>query len=131
MEREIVCLDTSILIEFFRKKIKETTALYKLAERNYSFSISAITSFEIYRGVTPQQKLFWDSLFEEIVIIPFDEAASKIAASLLQRLTVQNKQIALPDLFIAATAIHNNLKLVTLNKKDFEKIEILDLLSDF
>jgi tRNA(fMet)-specific endonuclease VapC len=131
MEREIVCLDTSILIDFFRKKIKETTAFYKLSERNYSFSITAITSFEIYRGVTSAQKLFWDSLFEEIDVIPFDEPASKIAANLLQKLTMQNKQIALPDLFIAATAIHKNLKLVTLNKKDFEKIEDLDLLSDF
>lgn len=64
MKREIVCLDTSILIDFFRKKTKENTTFYKLSDQNF-------------------------------------------------------------------TSIHNNLKLVTLNKKDFEKIEGLLLLSDF
>src|SRR5436190_1512572 len=57
MEREIVCLDTSILIDYFRKKSKEDSTFYKLTAYSYSFAVTTITVFEIYRGVTPIQKL--------------------------------------------------------------------------
>lgn len=129
MEREIICLDTSILIDYFRKKNKETTSFYKLSEFNYSFTVTSITTFEIYRGITPLQKPFWDTLFQQTEIIPFNEQASKIAASLLQRLNLKNNQMALPDLFIAPIVIQKNMKLATLNRKHFEKVVELELLS--
>ena len=131
MEREIVCLDTSILIDYFRKKNKEVTTFYKLTEHPYSFAVTTITIFEIYRGVTPIQKPFWDALFHQTEVISFDERSSKIAASLLQRLNLKNSQIALPDLFIASIAIHKQIKLATLNRKHFEKIVELELLPAF
>ena len=128
MEREIVCLDTSILIDYFRKKSKDETTFYKLTEVPYSFAVTSITVFEIYRGVTQIQKSFWDDLFNQMDILPFDERASKIAASLLQKLNLKNNQIALPDLFIAAIAIQKQIKLATLNRKHFEKVVELELL---
>ena len=126
MEREIVCLDTSILIDYFRKKNKETSTFYKLSELNFSFSTTSISTFEIYRGVTVLQRPFWDSLFEQVEVIPFGEEASKIAARLMQVSGLKNR-VELPDLFIAAISIQRNLRLATLNRKDFEKIEELRL----
>jgi predicted nucleic acid-binding protein len=131
MEREIVCLDTSILIDYFRKKSKEESTFYKLTERPYTFAVTTITIFEIYRGVTPIQKQFWDALFYQMEILSFDERSSKIAARLLQRLNSKNNQIALPDLFIAAIVIQRQIKLATLNRKHFEKIIELELLPAF
>src|SRR6478736_1682822 len=107
MEREIICLDTSILIDYFRKKNKEETAFFKLTESFYSFAVTSITTFEIYRGVTAAQKTFWDALFLQMEIMPFDGEAARIAARVLQKLNLKNNQVALPDLFIAAIAIQN------------------------
>jgi len=130
MERKVICLDTSILIEYFRARTKETTVFFYLTERNFSFAVTSITTFEIYRGVNDLQKSFWDEVFAQMEILPFDEGASKIAATILQTLSKKNRQIALPDLFIASVAIRHNIKLATLNRKDFEKIGISNLLVD-
>jgi predicted nucleic acid-binding protein len=130
MEREIICLDTSVLIDYFRKKIKENYFFYKLAESRFDFVTTAITTFEIYRGITSEQKLFWDELFNVIKVAQFDEQSSRITADLFQLLHHQNKLIAIPDLFIASIALRNNYKLATLNRKDFERIESLQILSN-
>ena len=119
MEGEIVCLDTSILIDYFRKKNKENSFFYKLIELGYSFSVTSITTFQIYRGIIAQQRSFWDDLFRRIEVLSFDEEASKMAATLLQKLNSRNNPLALSDLFIAAIAIQNKQRLVTLNKKHF------------
>jgi predicted nucleic acid-binding protein len=43
----------------------------------------------------------------------------------------RNFKIKLPDAVIAATAIHNNLILVTRNIKDFKDMEDLEIYSPF
>ena len=108
-----------------------SVSFYKLAELPYSFAVTTITIFEIYRGVTLTQKPFWDTLFHHMEVISFDEHSAKIADSLLQKLSPKNNQIALPDLFIAAIAIDKQIKLATRNRKDFEKIVELELLPAF
>jgi predicted nucleic acid-binding protein len=40
----------------------------------------------------------------------------------------KRKQIALADLFIAATAISNQLSFATLNRKHFDRIEELNII---
>ena len=45
MENQLVFLDTGILIDFFRKRDKRKTHLFKLAEKNYQFAVSIITKF--------------------------------------------------------------------------------------
>lgn len=71
---------------------------------------------------------FWNTLLQQIEVLPFDQSASKIAVDIHHALKRKRKQIATPDLFIAAKAIANGLKLSTLNKKHFERIEALDLI---
>jgi predicted nucleic acid-binding protein len=55
---KIILLDTSILIEHFRKKDKSKTTLYKLSEKNYRFSISTVTYYEIFIGWEKGDALF-------------------------------------------------------------------------
>jgi len=45
-------------------------------------------------------------------------------------LTKRNKIIGLKDILIASTALTNNLKISTLNLKDFERIEKLKILKE-
>ena len=57
MEHNLICLDTSILIDFFRSKEKEKTTFYKLSE-NYDFAISIITRYEFALGFKDPQNPF-------------------------------------------------------------------------
>jgi len=128
MENEIILLDTSILIDFYRKKDKSKSHLYKLSENYSSFSISAITHFEIYIGAPAAQIEFWDNFFLNLTILPFDTEISKTAAIIYHELKRINKQIDIPDLFIAATAVSHNMSCATLNRKHFERISQLKLI---
>ena len=44
-----------------------------------------------------------------------------------RQLKLKRKQIDLADLFIAVTAITNNLPFATLNRKHFERIDTLNI----
>jgi tRNA(fMet)-specific endonuclease VapC len=102
--------------------------LDKLGRQGYSFAISAVTKYEIYSGATQSQIVFWDSVLRAITVLPLNEAAVDTAVTTNITLKKKRKQIDLADLFIAATAITNNLPLATLNRKHFERIDLLKLI---
>jgi len=127
MENEVVLLDTSILIEYYRKKDKSKSVLVHLFQTYSIFAISAVTHFEIYTGASNDQIDFWNEFFQEITVLPFNAEISREAADIDAALKKKRKQIAVPDLFIAATAIYHNIPLVTLNKKHFERVDQIQL----
>lgn len=49
MDRQIICLDTSVLVEYFRKKDKSKSFFIELTFK-YKFAISVITKLEILNG---------------------------------------------------------------------------------
>ena len=128
MANKIILVDTSILIDYYRKADKEKSTWINLVRQGYSFAISAVTKYEIYSGATPSQLAFWDSVLQAIIVMPLDEASVDKAVILNNLLKKKRKQIDLADLFIAATAVANNLPLATLNRKHFERIDTLTLI---
>ena len=128
MANNIILADTSILIDYFRKSEKLNSVLIALFDQGYNFAISAITHYEIYSGATAFQIPFWNNLLNRTKVLPFDNLISQIAVDINAELKRKRKQIGLADLFIAATAISNNLPLSTLNKKHFERIDKLSLI---
>ncbi len=129
MDKKLICLDTSILIDYYRKKNKSKTKFVQLSEK-YQFSISVITKLEILTGINESQKDFWNNVFGKIEIVPLNEKDVEIAADIIRTLTKQNKIIGLKDILIGATAVSNNLELSTLNNKDFKRIGGLTLIED-
>jgi predicted nucleic acid-binding protein len=128
MADKIVLVDTSILIDYYRKTDKERSVWINLVRQGYSFCVSAVTKYEIYAGATPKQLTFWNSIFLAITFMPLDEISVDTAVAINSELKKKRKQIDLADLFIAATAIAHNLSLVTLNKKHFDRIDALILI---
>ncbi len=128
MANKIILIDTSILIDYYRKTDKENSALIALVRQDYSFSISAITKYEIYAGALPNQLTFWNNVLQAITIIPFDEISVDTAVTINSTLKRKRKQLNLVNLFIAATAVAHNLSLATLNRKHFERIETLNVI---
>jgi predicted nucleic acid-binding protein len=128
MANKIVLADTSILIDLFRKSEKANSRFVQLALEGYEFQISAITDYEVYSGATTAQLPFWDGLLQKVKVLPFDKDVVKMAVSINNRLKQKRKQIELADLFIAATALANNLFFATLNKKHFARIDELKII---
>ena len=120
-------MDSSILIVYYRKTNKANAVWVSLIDKGYEFAISAITKYELYSGATQSQITFWDSILTAISVIPFDEGCVDTAVQINAVLKQKRKQIDLADLFIAATAMTNNLPITTLNKKHFERIDGLSV----
>ena len=128
MENTTLVLDTSILIDYYRKTDKENSVWVNLVKNRYDFSISVVTKYEIYSGATKSQLIFWNSIFKMIEVKSFDEVTSDIAVKINADLKRKRKQIDIADLFIAATAVACNCPLATLNKKHFERIDGLEII---
>ncbi|WP_018621458.1 type II toxin-antitoxin system VapC family toxin [Spirosoma luteum] len=128
MADKIILVDTSILIDYYRKTDKEKSVWISLVRQSYSFAVSTVTKYEIYAGATTSQLTFWDTVFQAITVIPLDELSVDTAVILNSALKRKRKQIDLADLFIAATAVAHNLSLVTLNRKHFDRIDNLNVL---
>lgn len=128
MANQVVLVDTSILIDYYRKTDKANSVWIALVRQEYSFVISAITKYEIYTGASQSQLDFWDKVLQKISVLPFDELSVDTAVEINKELKRKRKQIDLADLFIAATAVVHKLSLVTLNRKHFERIDQLKLI---
>ncbi|MCH5599708.1 type II toxin-antitoxin system VapC family toxin [Niabella ginsengisoli] len=128
MAGEMILVDTSILIDYYRKTDKSNAAWIRLIRDGYEFSVSAITKYEIYAGASAGQLSFWDTVFKSITIIPFDGICVDVAVKINANLKRKRKKIDLADLFIAATAVAHQLTFSTLNRKHFDRIEELRVL---
>ncbi len=124
----IAFLDTSILIEHFRKTDKSKTAFAKLNSQFAEFRISVITEHEILCGLTSQQANFWESLSLDMKIVELNSSMIHEAIKINLQLKSIRKQIAFANLLIAATALALNIPLVTLNIRHFERVPQLKII---
>lgn len=130
MSQLIYLLDTNIISEPTKVQPSENV-IQKLAENLEYSGISAIVWAETLTGVKqlPDGKRktgLFDYLVENVQkmyeIIPFDTSCASIYSDLAQKLKENGSPAPQFDLLIAATAIANNLILVTRNTQDFEAI---------
>ena len=124
---EVITLDSSVLISYYRSNDKKNSFLFELAGK-YSFAISAIVKYEVFKG-NKNQDPFWTDLLSNIPVLPFDDSCSAAAAAIYLDLKKRSKLIPTDDILIAATAISNDLPLATINVKDFSRIKNLNLLT--
>ncbi len=129
---KLICLDSSIFINHFREKDKENTFFTKLSYRYSGFIISIVAEFEVLIGVSSgKDENYWDTIFNDITIIPFTTAINKIAINCSKKLRNSGQQLEFKDLIIGATAIHKHLPLATLNSKHFDKLDSLLIITPF
>src|ERR1700735_1262867 len=114
MANNIILVDTSILIDYFRKSDKARSKLISLIREGYKFQISSITEYEIYAGSTPNQQDFWEELLGKTQVLSFNQSTAQVAVQINSDLKRKRQQIAIADLFIAATAIDNKIPFATL-----------------
>jgi len=122
MENTGMVIDTSVFIEFLRAKNKTETTLIRIPNDSQLF-ISAVTLYELLMGANNPEKLNdIRILTDDIPVLSFNEAVARKAGEIYHTLRQSNKIIEFRDIFIAATAITNNLSVKTLNTKHFSRI---------
>lgn len=109
-------LDSNILIYLSKKKLE----FEKVASPDDEMFISVITYMEVmgYQFSNNNEEKFIDKLCSNLPVIDLD---ANIVEKVIQ-IRRKNK-IKLPDAIILATAIDNNLQLITANIDDFSNIE--------
>lgn len=124
----MILLDSSILIELFRKQDKAKTLFYKLSQTSDELCISSITHYEIGIGNRKSHSEYWESFCENLRVIPFDKACSNSAVTIYLELLKANKMIDLADILIGATAVTYSIPIATLNVKHFDRIKGLEII---
>lgn len=117
-------LDTSIIIDFLRLREKSKSTLYAITQKENTLFASIITHTELYAGTSVWSSAIalgeLETVFSGIDLIPLTEKISQEAGNIKAHYTID-----LVDAIIAATAIANDMTLVTLNTKHFQKIPTL------
>ena len=123
----MILIDTSVLIEYFRKQKKEETFLFQLIKNDDELCISAITKYEIIVGNSPKQEAFWENVLVSLKVLEFGDREADKTALIYKELKKKNKLIGFADIAIAATAFTNQMQLATLNIKHFRRIDKLEI----
>ena len=131
MSQKIYLLDTSIISEP-TKAVPDKNIIQKMADNlDYSCICSVIWA-EVLSGVKLQTEekrksglfdYYVDNVQKFFDISPFDTSCASIYSDLIQRLKEKGSRLSMFSTMIAATAIANNLILVTKNISDFEPIK--------
>jgi len=116
-------LDTNAVIYYF-KGMQKAVAVFKLIEdANEEVNLSVITKIELLSFDNEDELKNIDRLLVNSRIFSLDDEIVD------KTIEVRRKyKLKLPDAIIAATAMINNLILVTHNKKDFKEIRGLKII---
>lgn len=114
-------VDTSILIDHLRGRPEANAWLASLPEG--SLAISVITRAEILSGMRPHEETRTRLLLSQLLTLSVDVPIADAAAQYRQ-LYGKSHQLALPDALIASTAQIHNLRVVTLNNRDFPMTDV-------
>lgn len=121
-------IDTTLFIEHLRAKDKTQTTLFKLSSTELRY-VSTVTVYELFAGATDASKLASvQSELQGILILPFTTEAAEKSGEIYRDLRSRGLMIEFTDIFIAASALINNLPIKTLNTRHFSRVQGLTLL---
>lgn len=110
-QKELVLCDTNILIELSKNKTEIIQELRHIGSSN--IAVSSITVGEFIFGALNSQELAKiKRALDKVKIIHTDVTVSELAIQLIEKHTLSH-HLDVPDAFIAATAIMNNITIYT------------------
>lgn len=113
-------IDTDVIIDYLRG---QKDAVDFLEEHVEDTHLSAMSVAELYQGVREgKERRQLDAMLEAFTLLPIDSEIAT-AAGLLRRDYRNKFGCGLADCIIAASALHHELPLVTLNEKHFGMIK--------
>ena len=116
--------DTSTLIEALRGRRDRKKHLLGLLAQGHTLACCSVTVAEIYSGFRPHEATSTEGFMAELVWFEMPFTLARKAGLLRNEWSRKGITLALPDVLIAATALHYNLTLITENRKDFPMPEL-------
>ncbi|MGB3849493.1 MAG: type II toxin-antitoxin system VapC family toxin [Tunicatimonas sp.] len=124
-DAQVVLCDTNILIDFSKRNPDVVRTVQAIGTANVR--VSSITAGEFIFGALNKADLTKIlKALRAITVLPVNEPISDGGVELVTNYALSHT-LAVPDAFIAATALVHDLPLYTLNKKDFRFIKGLKL----
>ena len=125
-------VDTDWTIDYLHKGDRTVRRLEELFADEAGLSVISLA--ELYEGLARSRNLDADAealrLFLEAVdVVPLDDAACWVFGVERARLRDEGNLIGDMDILIGATAISNNLTLLTNNTRDFKRMQGLKVVS--
>ena len=129
----MICIDSSCIIDFLNGVENAKNIINKyLAE----IATTEINVFEIFLGIYQQKKVNTqeetaaEAFFNEIVVLSYGIECGRNSARLLANLKKNGREIEQNDCHIASImAINGCNKIITNNKKHFERINGIHIIS--
>jgi len=120
----ILC-DANVIIETLKGDEKTIKIIESIGLEN--IAISSVTVMELYFGALNKRELNKiKKHLKALKIVHFDNDVSELAVSMIESYS-KSHGLQIPDAIIAATALSLEIKLFTLNLKDFRYIDGLKL----
>ena len=125
-------VDTDWAINYLHRADRTVRRLEELLPKGVGLSVISLA--ELYDGLTGSNNPDADAealrLFLEAVdVVPLDDAACRAFGEERARLREEGNLIGDMDILIGATAISNNLTLLTNNTRHFERMQGLSIVS--
>jgi tRNA(fMet)-specific endonuclease VapC len=124
-------VDTDILSAVMRKHEQATERARSYLQLHRHFTFSAITRYEILRGLLAKgavkQLATFDQLCAASLVLPITDAIIVQAAAIYADLYQRGMLIGDADILIAATAVTHGLSVVTNNEAHFRRISKLQI----
>ncbi len=120
----ILC-DTNVIIEILKGNEKTIKNIESIGLENVA--ISSVTVMELYFGALNKKEMSKiKKHLKALNIVHFDNDISELSVSMIEGYS-KSHGLQIPDAIIASTALSFEMKLFTLNLKDFKYIDGLNL----
>ena len=137
----MIALDTNVVSELMREKPDPRVLLWLNAQEPGDVAVTAVTVAELLYGIarlkpgrkrTGLEKAIASTLEDDLLVLPFDDAAAVDYAMIAASQELRGRRVAMADAMIAATCMAARATLATRNVRDFAHlgIEVVDPWTD-
>jgi tRNA(fMet)-specific endonuclease VapC len=128
----IYCLDTDILIEYFRGNEKIVRKISSLADED-GIALTWLSFYEFFKGIyvskKPDEEFFLKNRLATCLVLDSSFESSKIGGEIYASLKKEGKLINDADILIASIVKANQATLVTNNSSRFIRISGLQVVN--
>lgn len=129
MEVINICLDTGLLIAFLKGREPGASAVAHAVRTSNCF-VTSITVYELLFGVSrAKRQIGEEQLLGVLSTLTLDDAAARRAAVIHDSLIRAGSDIGIKDVLIAAICLEQQLPILTLNERHFQRVNGLQVLS--
>lgn len=126
--------DTSYVIDLMRGDAGARRHAEAFREEGWTLWTTTVTLHELHRGLAQVRRpdLEWNRMREVLAALPargLDAEASRIAGQIDGALVARGEAISVEDCMIAGIALRHGEAVVTRNRKDFTRVQGLDVVA--